>query len=162
MKKLGIGMLVVPLVLLMAACGGGDEPPPKPVYPAFIDVQGDLTLKGENYVRGNLSDCAGAGPYADLVKGAPVLMSNMLGKPLAIGTIQYGVGTNVYRSRLDQCTFRFRVPGVPRSVEYQIIVGSQEPRTASFHALYTQKGGIGWELPVPTTTTTSTFPLPTG
>ena len=161
MKKLGIGMLVGPLVLLMAACGG-DESRPRPVYPDFINVQGDLTLKGENYVRGNLSNCAGAGPYADLVKGAPVLVSNKVGKPLAIGTIQYGVGTNVYRSRLDECTFRWRVPAVPRGVQYQIIVGRQEPRPATYYSLYLQKGAIAWDLPVPTTTTTTTFALSTG
>ena len=162
MKKLGIGMLVVPLVLLMAACGGGDSPPPAPVYPDFMNVQGDLTLKGQSYVRGNLSDCAGAGPYADLNKGAPVLVSSRRGKPLAIGKIVYGVGTNVFRNRLDQCTFRLRVARVPRVNEYRIGVGSQEPFTVSFVTLYRFRGVVAFTLPVPTTTTTSTFPLPTG
>jgi hypothetical protein len=160
-KKLGITMLVVPLVLLAAACGGGDDgPPPKPVYPDFIDISADLTLSGANYVRGNLSECAGAGAYADVVKGAPVLVSNKVGKPLVVGAIAYGVGTNVYRNRLDQCTFRLRVPHTPRAMTYQLTIGRQKPIAVSFLGLVRSRGTASFALPPRTAATTTTTPLP--
>jgi hypothetical protein len=158
-KKLGIAMLVL---LLTAACRGGGEakPPARPVYPDYINISADLTLSGATYVRGNLSECAGAGPYADVVKGAPVLVSNREGRPLALGRVAYGVGTNVYRNRLDQCTFRMRIPRTPRAMVYAISVGRQKPFPVSFLHLLGSRGTAAFALPrkVVTTTTTVTFP----
>ena len=113
-KKLGVAVALVALVVLLAACGGGGGKKLKPIYPAAINMSGDITLDGATFVRGNLSDCAGAGRFADLVKGAPVTVSNRAGEPLAVGAISYGIGTNVYQNKLDECTFRFHVPHVPR------------------------------------------------
>ena len=135
MRKLATGISLVALVALLAACSGGDGPPPKPVYPPFINIVGDLTVSGAQYVRGNLSDCAGAGRYADLVKGAPVTVSNRVGVPLAVGKITYGVGTNVYRNKLDQCTFRFVAPQVPHAAVYQVVIGQQAPVLRDFLTL---------------------------
>jgi hypothetical protein len=154
-KKLGVAVLAV-LPLLLAACGGGDEPPPKPVYPATINIQGDVTVRGVNYVRGSLSECAGAGTFADVYKGGPVTVSNEVGRPLAIGKVEYGVGTNVYQNRLDECTFRFRVANVPRALAYQVRIGRQTPFVQSFDRIYRNGGGMQFTLPIrPATTTTS-------
>jgi hypothetical protein len=149
--------------MLLSGCflggGGGDAKPKKPVYPHYINIQGDLTVNGRYYVRGNLSDCAGAGPFADIVRGAPVLVSDQVGRPLAVGRVAYGVGTNVYQNRLDQCVFRFRVPNVKRAPVYQIRVARQQPVFRSFYILWRYGGSTGFALPLPTTTTTTTIPL---
>jgi hypothetical protein len=154
-KKLGVAVLAVLPVLLAACRGGGEEPPPKPVYPATIQMVGDVTIRGANSVRGNLSDCAGAGTYADIYKGGPVTVSNQVGRPLAIGKVEYGLGTNVYQNRLDECTFRFRILSVPRAQSYQIVIGRQPPLLRSFLGVYASGGAVTATLPenVPTTTT---------
>jgi hypothetical protein len=154
-----LGLLAMPLLLLLAGCFGGDgddAAPTRPVYPAAINIQGDLTVNGASYVRGNLSDCAGAGPYADVIRGAPVLVTNQNNRPVAIGRVAYGIGTNVYRNRLDQCTFRFRVGAVPRQQAYYISVGRQKPQFISFPTLYRYAGTLQYTLPprAPATTTT--------
>lgn len=159
MKKLAAGVALVAFALPLGACGG-DDTPPKPVYPSVINIVGDLSLTGATLVRGNLSDCAGAARYADLVKGAPVTVSNQVGEPLALGKIQYTVGTNVYQNQLDQCTFRFAAYSVPRAASYQITIGQQGPFPAAFYNLVLSRGAIDLKLPAPPATTT-TLPLVT-
>jgi hypothetical protein len=159
-----LGLLAMPLLLVLSGCflrdDGDDAAPRAPVYPAAINIQGDLTVNGASYVRGNLSDCAGAGPYADVIRGAPVLVTNQNKRPVAIGRVAYGIGTNVYRNRLDQCTFRFRVAAVPRQQSYYISVGRQQPQFITFPTLYRYAGTLQYSLPPrPRPTTTTLSPL---
>lgn len=162
MTKLAAGVSLVVLVALLGACSGGNDAPPKPIYPPFINISGDLTLNGATSVRGNISDCAGAARYADLAKKAPVTVSSASGVPLAVGAIAYAVGTNVYRNQLDQCTFRYNVFHVPRAGTYQITIGRQKPFLAKFLTLLHTRGVMNVELPPTTVPTTTTFlPVPT-
>jgi hypothetical protein len=153
-KKVAAGVAVVALGLSLGACGG-DDSPPKPVYPSIINITGDITLTGPTYVRGNLSDCAGAGVYADLAKGAPVTVSNEAGVPIAVGKVQYSVGTNVYQNQLDQCTLRYAAYAVPRAASYQVVVGQQAPVPARFYDLVVSRGRLDFKLPAPPSTTTT-------
>lgn len=157
MRKLAAGISLVALIALLAACSGGSSKP-KPVYPAALNIHGDVTLNGPANVRGNISDCAGAAQYSDLAKDAPVTVSNEAGVPLAVGKISYGVGTNVYQNQMDQCTFRYQTFNVPRSRSYQIVIGRQAPIAAQFLDLVRTNGSLSVSLPpsaVPATTTTS-------
>jgi hypothetical protein len=161
-KKLAAGISLAALVMVLAACGGNDAPPPKPVYPSYLNLRGELTINGAQYVRGNLADCAGAARYADLAKGAPVTVSSAAGIPLAVGKILYAVGTNVYQNRLDQCTFRFTVNNVPRSMKgYLLAVAAQPATPVAFLTLVASGGELSINLPTTTTTTSTTFPIPT-
>ncbi len=160
MKKLGAAAALFALVVLLAACDSGGGPPPKPVYPATINLSGDITLDGATFVRGNLSNCAGAGRFADLIAGAPVTVSNRAGQPLAVGSISYGIGTNVYQNHLDECTFRFHVLRVPRTSSYIIKVAQQAPVSRDFLSLYRYGGTLQFKLPPKVVTTTTTLPLP--
>jgi hypothetical protein len=158
-KKLGVVALAV-LPLLLTACNrGGDDTPP-PTLPATINIRGNVTVRGPNYVRGSLSECAGAGAYTDYYKGGVVTVSNRQGRPLAIGRIQYGVGTNVYQNRLDECTFNFFVPSVPRAGTYQIAVGRLAPMLTTFKGLLSRNGLFETIVPTPTTSTTTPLLLP--
>jgi hypothetical protein len=160
-RKLATGISLVALVALLAACSG-DSAPPKPVYPATLNLHGDVTLNGPANVRGNISDCAGAGRYADLARRAPVTVSNQSGVPIAVGRILYSVGTNVYQNQLDQCTFRYAAYNVPRARSYQIVIGRQAPILAQFLDLVRTNGAVGLNLPPTTVPTTTPFlPVPT-
>jgi len=152
--KLAAGVSLVVLVALLAACGGGSGRP-KPVYPATINVYGDVQLNGAASVRGNIADCAGAGRYADLVAGAPVTVSNQAGVPLVVGKITYAVGTNVYQNQLDQCTLRYLAWGVPRAASYQITIARQAPIAARFVDLIHSGGVRDVTLPPPAAVTTT-------
>jgi hypothetical protein len=165
MKRVRLAALLAVVVLVTAAC---NERSAKylvttTTWPATTNLRGELILNGANLVRGNLSDCAGAGPYADLVEDAPVLVNGADGRPLAVGKIFYAVGTNVYQNRLDQCTFKILVSGIPRQDTYQVIVGQQKPLPTTFFDIYARQGQVRWYLnPVPgSPTTTTTIPFPT-
>jgi hypothetical protein len=161
MNRVRVAALLAAVVLGAAACnGGGDAQLPTSTLPAITNLRGEVILNGANFVRGNLADCAGAGPYADLVTNAPVLVNDPQGRPLAVGKILFAVGTNVYLNQLDQCTFKIEVQGIPRYATYQIVVAQQKPFPATFFDIWTKQGQISWSLNrapgSPTTTTTRT------
>jgi hypothetical protein len=161
MNRVRVAALLAAVVLGAAACGGGNDAQlPTTTLPAVTNLRGEVILNGANFVRGNLADCAGAGPYADLVQNAPVLVNDPQGRPLAVGKILFAVGTNVYLNQLDQCTFKIEVQGIPRYTTYQIVVAQQKPFPATFFDIWTKQGQISWSLNrapgAPTTTTTRT------
>jgi hypothetical protein len=167
-KKLAAGVAMAALVvvlgaMVLGACSDdGDALPPKPIYPPTVNVTGNLTLGGEQYVRGNISDCAGAAQYADLLNGAPVTVSNTKGVPLAVGKITYSVGTNVFRNRLDECTFRFTVLNVPQDrTGYNLTIAGQPRYSYSFEYLFNARGQVSMVLPPKPPVTTTTLPLVT-
>ena len=162
MKKLG-GVLLLVLALALAGCNNGGDQTPAPTLPATLNLRGEIILTGNTNVRGGLSDCVGAGAYADLYAGAPVVVSNLKGRPIIIGKIEFGVGTNFYLNQLDQCTFGVRLSNVPRIDNYLFTIGRQDPVPYSFEALYKYRGLFTLGFPrraaaVATTTTTAARP----
>jgi hypothetical protein len=162
-KKLGFALLLLLVVGLgavgLSSCGGDDEPP-EIVYPEAITLRGEVILTGATNVRGGLSECVGAGPYADLYPGAPVVVTDGQGKPLTVGKITYGVGTNFYLNQLDQCTFKVELGSVPYAETFQIVVSRQDPVSIPFLSLWRRSGQFSFNfprpvMPVPTTTTTT-------
>ena len=124
MKKVAIGLLLV----LLAACSSGSSAPAKPRVPATFTFVGDVRLSGAKNLRGDLSSCAGAGQFMDVVKGARVTVTNRERKPIAVGGVTVGLGTNTYQGVMDECTFRVLVVNVPRAKGYFVIVGGQPPQ----------------------------------
>jgi hypothetical protein len=160
-KKLGVALLLVVAVGLatvgLTACND-DEGPPQIVYPKELTIRGEVILNGATNVRGGLAECVGAGAFADLYPGAPVIVNDTEGKPLAVGKITYGVGTNFYLNQLDQCTFKVQMGVVPFSETYQIVVSRQDPVSISFLPLWRQLGIFSFNLPRPVAPTTTTTP----
>lgn len=158
MKKLGVVLLLLP-ALVLAGCGSGDDAPPAPSLPATLNLRGEVILSGATNVRGGLSECVGAGAFADLYPGAPVIVNNAEGRPIIISKIEYAVGTNFYLNQLDQCTFSVRLANVPRLDSYQFVFGRQDPIPYTFADLYRLNGlftfGFPRRAPATTTTTTS-------
>jgi hypothetical protein len=144
-RKLAVGLV---LVILAAACGGNDAPA-APVIPASFTFKGDIRLSGAKYVSGELSECSGVGPYVDIYKGARVTVTNEVGKPIAIGTVAYGLGTNYYRDILDECTFRFYVPSVPRAKAYLVYVGRNSPHTLTLPGVVQSQGVFSYDINTP-------------
>lgn len=121
MKKLTSGVLVMVFVVLGAACNR-NEGPQKPDIPAAFTFRGDVRLSGSKYVFGGLDNCAGVGPYSDIYTGAFVTVTNQVGKPIAIGKVEFGLGTNYYQDVLDECTFRIVVANVPQARAYYVVL----------------------------------------
>jgi hypothetical protein len=163
-RNLGVALLLLVLVGLSAAglsaCGGGDDGPPEIVYPEAINLRGEVILSGATNVRGGLSECVGAGAYADLFPGAPVVVNNEQGRPLTVGKITYGVGTNFYLNQLDQCTFKVELGRVPRADTFQLVISRQDPVAIPFLSLWRRRGEFSFNFPRPTTTTTTTTTAP--
>ena len=125
-----------------------------------MNLRGEIILNGNTNVRGGLAECVGAGAFADLYPGAPVVVSNTEGRPIVIGKIDFAVGTNFYLNQLDQCTFSVRLPNVPRMDNYQFTIGRQDPVPYVFADLYRYNGLFTFNFPrqkpaVATTTTTT-------
>jgi hypothetical protein len=98
-------------------------------------VRGDVRLSGSSNVTGDLSNCAGVGAFADVYKGANVVVTNQKGKPLAAGTITDGLGTNYFKEVLDECAFRIRVLNVPRAKSYFFVLGRHADRLSDLYAV---------------------------
>jgi hypothetical protein len=158
-KKVG-AVALLGLGGLLAACNsGGSATPPTTLLPPSVSFRGEVTVSGANNVRGSLSECAGAGRFADMAVGAPVTVTNPKGKALGIGKVQYAVGTNVYQGHLDQCTFRYFVVSVKTAKMFYVRVGQQKavPVLASY--LVANRYNFAYTLTPTTTTPPLTNPL---
>jgi hypothetical protein len=123
MKKLAI----IAAVALLAACNSGNGTSARARIPKQFQFLGSYKISGVNNVGGDLSQCRGAGEFADVAVGTPVTVAKFTGKPIAVGHVEVGLGTNIYQSTLDECTFRFSVANVPRAKSYLITVGRHGP-----------------------------------
>lgn len=159
MNKVGAALLLVLSGLLVACSGGGGSATPTTTLPPTVVIKGNVAISGPRNVRGNLSDCVGVGPYADLRTGAPVTVTTPAGKPLGIGKIILGVGTNVYQDQLDQCTFRYIVLSVKTRRNYIVKVAQQRPLPVALTYLIATRGNFDINLTPTTTTTFPTNPL---
>jgi hypothetical protein len=148
LRSLAIGLVLVLLVAVAPACGG-DSGPKGPPIPATFMFKGDVRLSGASYVYGDLANCSGLGPYADIYKGAFVTVTNQVGKPIAIGRVAYGLGTNYYQDVLDECTFRLDIFNVPRAKAYLVVVGRSVPAQFSLASVVATSGVLVFDANPP-------------
>jgi hypothetical protein len=162
-KKLAVAVCVVLLVALLAGCETTNKTKvQKAAVPRTYNLIVDVRLSGAANVRGDISSCIGAGRFADIAPMAKVVVTDQNAKPIALGGIAYGIGTDYYRDVLDECSFRIFVTGVPKAKQYAIVVGRQRPVPFTRKGLIETNGVFGYDLnapnvpyPVlPTTTTT--------
>jgi len=148
-RMLAGGMAFVLFVPLLAACNRGDSGPEAPVIPASFTFKGEVRLSGAGNVFGGLDNCAGVGRYADIHRGASVTVTNQIGKPIAIGEVSYGLGTNYYRDVLDECTFRLDVASVPRAKAYIVIIARGQPQPISLASIVATNGQLVYDVNTP-------------
>lgn len=158
MKKLVIGALL--LVLAACSSGGGSSAAAKPKLPKIVDFQGEMRIQGPGNVQGDLSNCTGAGPYADVRRGSEISVTNAKGKPLATGLVAYGLGTNIYGSYLDECVFKFYVHNVPRASSFLLRVSKHPPMVVPLATVVATGGKVSVDLnePPPLATPSSVNP----
>lgn len=125
---------------VLSACGGGAS------EPKTIAFRGDVTLHGVTRVRGDLVRCVGVGPFADLKAGTKVSVTTPAGRTIAAGTIRYGLGTNLFEERLDECTFRFRVGKVPRVPSYLVKIGHLNPQPVTQDQVVLGRGTVEMDV----------------
>jgi hypothetical protein len=143
-----LGVAGLGLAVALAGCSKSPEVE-RPTIPASFVVRGDVRLSGPNNVTGDLSNCAGVGPYADLYKGANVVVTNQKGRPIARGTITDGLGTNYFEETLDECALRIRVPVVPRAKGYFFVLGRQAPHPITLAEMVAGNGSVRFDANPP-------------
>ncbi len=146
-RLLGVAGLV--LTLALAGCSKSAEVE-KPKIPATFTFNGDVRLSGSANLTGDLSNCVGVGRFVDLYQGAKVVVTNQKGRPLALGAITEGLGTNYFQDVLDECAFRVRVPDVPRARSYFIMLGRQPPKPLTLAEVVTGNGYVRFDANPPT------------
>jgi hypothetical protein len=146
--KLVMGALLALLVPL-AACSSDGDAADKPVIPASFAFQVDVRLSGSANVRGNLSNCAGAGAFVDVFRGTQVVVANTKGVPLAMGRITTALGTNTFEGLLDECTFQFRIVGVPKAPGYFLLLGRQPIKPIPLSLVVATTGRMAYDLNPP-------------
>ncbi len=151
MRKLASTVLVVLLVGLAAGCTDNSGPA-GPKIPATFLFRIDARLSGDRYLFGGLGVCTGVGQYADIHKGAWVTVTNQVGKPIAVGTVTIGVGTNYYEGALDECTFRLLVRNVPRAKAYLVILGREAPQPFTLAEVVDGAGVLAFDANPPLVT----------
>jgi hypothetical protein len=145
-----IGTAIAVLLPALAGCSNDPEVE-KPAIPASFYVHGDLRLSGSRNVTGDLSNCAGVGPYADIYKGAVVVVTNQNGKPISRGAVTASVGTNYYQNVLDECAFNISVLNVPRVKRgYFIVLARQPAHWIPLSSMVVFNGLVRFDLNPPT------------
>jgi len=152
MRTLATGLVVVLLVPLLAACNRGNDGPKAPAIPASFDFKGEVRLSGEKNVFGGLDECAGVGSFADMYQGAYVTVTNEVGKPIAIGSVSYALGTNYYRDVLDECTFRIDVKDVPKAKAYLVYIARGRPQGFTLASIVATNGALVYDMNAPLVT----------
>jgi hypothetical protein len=121
-----VGAAIAVLLPVLAGCSNDPEVE-KPAVPSKFYLHGDVRLSGSGNVTGDLANCSGVGPYADIYKGASVVVTDADGKPISRGAVTAGVGTNYYQNVLDECAFNIVVLNVPRTKKGYFIVIARQP-----------------------------------
>jgi hypothetical protein len=137
------------LPLVFAACTSDDPESETPPLPSSYTFNAEAKLSGAANVRGDLSNCTGAGQFADMYKTAPVTVTDVNLKPIAVGSLLDGLGTNVFQNVLDECTFRFVVRNVPSTGGYYVIVGRQRPKAVARITVQATNGRFQIEVNTP-------------
>jgi hypothetical protein len=158
-----LGVAGLGLALVLAGCSKSPEVE-KAAIPKAFNFMGEVRLSGPENVTGDLANCSGVGRFVDMYKSANVVVTNQNGKPLALGTVIEGLGTNYFRDVLDECAFGIQVLNVPRAKGYFIVVGRQRAHPVTLAGVVATNGQIAYDANPPTVrvpgTPTTTIGVP--
>lgn len=120
-----VALLVVIVVLLVG--GGGDgsskvSDSPSAAKGKTFEISGNVTLTDSGNENFGGGQCAGGGGYDDMREGAQVVVTDSVGKTLAVGALGRGTHSGQYAQVV--CVFPFVIADVPSGVgPYSVEIG---------------------------------------